>query len=659
MKENTERRLSVGGLSIERNSDTDSNNLSGYAVVFDEDTTIGNQFTERVKRGAFDGVDMSKTFALFNHDWDKPLGKVGKNLSLSQDERGLKFNLELSNTSYAKDLIENVRSGIVEGCSFGFTIAEDSWTRSEDGGLPNRVIERVGELFEITLTHIPAYPTTEVAMRSMEKSLGEEIADVVDAVETTVEAVVDAVEECIEDIAEAISNETEEMVEDIESAFEPSEDTEEAPESPEVEEEAEADSEAPEEAEEEDEERATKQEVLEKKLAKKNGSKEPEAKQAEEVKEEPKKEAKPEAKKTAKKKGKESRNTNTNNSPKMEDNMTNADEIRSIAKDSVEGQAQNFDFGKLVRGLAKGNLTGLEAEIAQEGALEARNAGVQTAKGVNIPESVLRASTDNLIGANNWGGGAAPATQKFSGRNSAADIAAQLGIERLSGLTGNVLLPFVDKSLVATAAEGATAANTTSPFGTSTLTPQRFSGRVDVSGQLIAQSQVDLNGFLRNALLSEVDEAFSAYICDYIDTADDDVTGDDDAFALEARMLANNILPANIGVIAGTTAFKATRDQGIGLGGANLVVGQSPAARNSVLDYTTAVTSQMNSAAQMTMIDRSGFVVGEWGGLNIVVDNMTLAADDMYRVILNSYKDIKACKSNVAFNVTTYGTANV
>ena len=572
---------------------------------------------------------MSKTFALFNHDWDKPLGKVGKNLTLSQDERGLKFDLELPNTSYANDLIENVRSGIVEGCSFGFTIADDSWTRSEDGGLPSRVIERVGELFEITLTHIPAYPTTEVAMRSMEAALEEEAP----------EAALEAAEEPIE-------AEVEET---------PAEEVEEAPEAPESVEEA---PEAAEE-EEEEEERATKEEVMEMKLAKKAAAKPtPEAPAEEQPKEEPKK-AKPEATKKAPKKGKESRNTNTNNSPKMEENLNPAaDEIRSIAKDSVEGQSENFDFGKLVRGLAKGNLSGLEAEIAQEGAIEARNAGVQTAKGVNIPESVLRASTDNLIGGNNWGGGAAPATQKFSGRNAAADIAAQLGIERLSGLTGNVLLPYIDKSLVSTANEGATAANITSPFGTATLSPQRFTGRVDVSGQLIAQSQVDLNGFLRNALLSEVDEAFSAYICDYIDTVDDDVTGDADAFDLEARMLANNILPANIGVIAGTTAFKATRDQGIGLGGANLVVGQSPASRNSVLDYTTAVTSQMNSAAQMTMIDKSAFVVGEWGGVNVVVDNMTLAADDMYRVILNSYKDIKRHKANSAFNVTTYGSAN-
>ena len=622
--ENTERRLSFEGLTVERGAD-DASKLSGYAVVFDEATTIGGKFTESVKRGAFDSVDMSNTFALFNHDWDKPLGKMGKNLDLTVDERGLKFDLTLPNTTYANDLAENIRTGLVEGCSFGFTIDEDSWTRSE--GLPNRVIERVGELFEVTLTHIPAYPTTEVAMRSLEST-----EDVPEGALEPLEA-----PEAVEEVSEEVEV-VEEAPEELETPKEEEEEAEKADESAE-----------------EDEERTSKEELMEMKLAKKNGKEE-----APEEQEKPQESPKPEPK--AKKQAKHTKSAakRSENTPNMENNL-NADaasEIRSNTPvDSVEGQAGNFDFSKLVRGLAKGQLSGLEAEIAQEGAAEARAAGVQTSKGVSIPEAIIRTSSSNLIGSNNWGGGAAPATQKFNEMNVAGDIAAQLGIERLTGLSGNVLLPFIDKNFVSAQNEGATIANTTSPFGTATLSPQRFSGRVDVSGQLIAQSSVNLDGFLKNALLRDVDEAFSTYIASKILANDDDVATDEDAFDLEARMLANNITPANIGVVAGTTAFRDTRDQGIGLGGANLVVGQSPASRNSILDYTTCVSSQV-AAAQMTMLDRSGFMAAEWGGVNVVVDNMTLAADDMYRVILNTYKDFQRCKANAAFTVTTYGTAN-
>ena len=56
--------------------------------------------------------------------------------------------------------------------SFGFTIAEDEWEQRE---MPLRTINRIADLFEITFTPIPAYPTTEVAMRSLEAATEVEV----------------------------------------------------------------------------------------------------------------------------------------------------------------------------------------------------------------------------------------------------------------------------------------------------------------------------------------------------------------------------------------------------------------------------------------------------------------------------------------------------
>ncbi len=114
-------------------------------------------------------MDTSGTFALYNHDWNAPLGKSGKNLRLSQDATGLRVDLDLPNTTVANDLAELVRTGVVEGMSFGFTVAEDTWEQRD--GLPMRTIDKIGELFEVTFTPIPAYPTTEVGLRSMETQL--------------------------------------------------------------------------------------------------------------------------------------------------------------------------------------------------------------------------------------------------------------------------------------------------------------------------------------------------------------------------------------------------------------------------------------------------------------------------------------------------------
>lgn len=140
--------------------------LSGYAVVFNDVTTIGNKFEERVDSTALDGVDMSNTFALYNHDWSAVIGRSGKNMRMEVDQKGLRVDVELPNTTMANDLSELVRSGIVSGMSFGFSVDKDTWTRT-DTGMPVRTINQVGKLYEVTFTPVPAYPTTEVALRSM------------------------------------------------------------------------------------------------------------------------------------------------------------------------------------------------------------------------------------------------------------------------------------------------------------------------------------------------------------------------------------------------------------------------------------------------------------------------------------------------------------
>lgn len=176
MDENTKKEIRIASNGVEiryTKDDEEKRTLTGYAIKFNDVTTIGNQFQERVSSSALEGVDMSNTFALFNHDWSTPLGRSGRNMNLEVDETGLRVDIDLPNTSAANDLVELVRNDIVGGMSFGFTIADDTWQReSED--LPLRTINRIESLFEVTFTPIPAYPTTEVAMRSMEESMTEE-----------------------------------------------------------------------------------------------------------------------------------------------------------------------------------------------------------------------------------------------------------------------------------------------------------------------------------------------------------------------------------------------------------------------------------------------------------------------------------------------------
>ncbi|MBY2431542.1 HK97 family phage prohead protease, partial [Clostridioides difficile] len=103
-------------------------------------------------------------FMLINHDWNKVIGRTNSNLILEEDERGLRFELDIPATTDGNDLLENVRLGLIKGCSFGFNIV-NSKTRFDDDWTYYRDITEV-ELFEITATPIPAYNDTEINCRS-------------------------------------------------------------------------------------------------------------------------------------------------------------------------------------------------------------------------------------------------------------------------------------------------------------------------------------------------------------------------------------------------------------------------------------------------------------------------------------------------------------
>ncbi|WP_245398122.1 HK97 family phage prohead protease, partial [Clostridioides difficile] len=75
---------------------------------------------------------------LINHDWNKVIGRTNSNLILEEDERGLRFELDIPATTDGNDLLENVRLGLIKGCSFGFNIVnsktrfDDDWTYYRD-----------------------------------------------------------------------------------------------------------------------------------------------------------------------------------------------------------------------------------------------------------------------------------------------------------------------------------------------------------------------------------------------------------------------------------------------------------------------------------------------------------------------------------------------
>jgi HK97 family phage prohead protease len=94
--------------------------LRGMASVFDSTTSIGS-FDEQIAPGAFRaamkraGTDVR---LLWQHDSDAPLARQGnQTLQLNEDAEGLRFEANVVPTSFGKDAVLAVRTGLVDGMS--------------------------------------------------------------------------------------------------------------------------------------------------------------------------------------------------------------------------------------------------------------------------------------------------------------------------------------------------------------------------------------------------------------------------------------------------------------------------------------------------------------------------------------------------------------
>ncbi|WFE15352.1 HK97 family phage prohead protease [Bacillus atrophaeus] len=156
--------------------------IEGYALKFEKwSERLGGWFKEIISRDALNSTDLSNVVALFNHRQDYPLARntvsddVGR-LELETDAIGLKFRFIPTDTTYANDLKKNIRSGVVNQCSFVFSLdyskdEPDEWRHNDEEDIYERRINNIERIFDISLVTTPAYNDTEavIGARSLEK----------------------------------------------------------------------------------------------------------------------------------------------------------------------------------------------------------------------------------------------------------------------------------------------------------------------------------------------------------------------------------------------------------------------------------------------------------------------------------------------------------
>lgn len=142
--------------------------IEGHAAVFNQwSETLGGffPFKERVLSGAFKETILEDDIrALFNHDANYVLGRNRSGtLFLNEDEDGLKVSVIPPDTQWARDLLVSIDRGDISQMSFGFIVVSDRW--GTEDGIDVRELIKV-KLFDVSPVTFPAYPQTDVGVRS-------------------------------------------------------------------------------------------------------------------------------------------------------------------------------------------------------------------------------------------------------------------------------------------------------------------------------------------------------------------------------------------------------------------------------------------------------------------------------------------------------------
>lgn len=137
-----------------------------YTLWFEGDTEI----REQIDPHAFDEADMSDVIMQYDHQ-GRVFARVSNNtLDISTDDHGLKIRADLSKTESARQLYEEIKSGMITQMSFAFSIQEDAYDKKEH----LRTVTKIRKLYDVSAVSIPANPGTEISARSFAEGVIEQ-----------------------------------------------------------------------------------------------------------------------------------------------------------------------------------------------------------------------------------------------------------------------------------------------------------------------------------------------------------------------------------------------------------------------------------------------------------------------------------------------------
>ena len=348
---------------------------------------------------------------------------------------------------------------------------------------------------------------------------------------------------------------------------------------------------------------------------------------------------------------------------------------QSEAKEVAEIRGK-FSITKAIQDISNtGKLQGLEAEMAQEGRSELAKAGQSARGNLTIPSFIMGEKRANEAYGVNAGVGITLQNQGDATRgiDHAPIVEGLRPVSVLEAMgatviqaTGDLVLPSLPNVEATTTAEGVTVNNIDGDFGDTKLQPKRFAMRMDLTRQMLNQSDPQLDAVIArdmsNAIANELDQHVigtklfaSTNITDgsVVDADTCKATSYADFTRFEGDYLSNNPAGPNHAILMNPKMAAFLKSVSQSDGGAILNVGNqilgynvftSTNVKQQHVDadpYFSGITSTTNDIDMepIFFVDASDLFIAQFGGLDVTIDPYTLSHNGVIRLIADYYAD--------------------
>ena len=601
----------LGNLQLRQEGD--SRLIEGCAIVFNSvSEDLG--FREIIESTAIsqDLIDNSDIYLNFNHDDDKILGRWNKghgSLNVELRKNGVYFSIEAPKNDLGDTVLEYLKRGDVDKCSFCFWIDHDdeeaeTWTYED--GVAIRTIHKIAGLHDLSIVWTPAYSETTVSARSLEK-----LNELRAKQEEDKEKKEDEPKKCeskSEDEPKKCESKSEDEPKKCESKSEdePTDDPKDEP---------------------------------------KDDDKDNDMDNPDDDKDDTDNpENTPDDKEVDPDKDKEDK----------EDNPDKKEQKSKINKHNIMSE-KKFNLLSAIRSIAENKPLDPEVQaVVDAGKSEMRNAGLSVNGQLQIPAETRAAVTVTTEGEDVVVTDFANILEPLRTKNVLVDSGAHI----LTGLVGDLQIPAMGAENVNWEGETDPAQDGASTFTNVKLTPHRLSAYIDISKQFLVQDSLGAEALIRRDLVAAIQSKLESTIFSTDATDGSKPAG-----------IFNGVTPTKVTDFKGLCTLESDVEDANFYGPAKYIV--SPKAKAAMramakstkstqlvmegdnIDGTPVLSTGHIAKDTFAYGDWSQLYVGQWGAIDLTVDPYTKAADGQVRLVVNCFFDFKLVRPKAVVYGTT------